>query len=36
MFNEVLAQRLSGDRSLVGVMIEGHLFDGCQALGKAP
>ncbi|HGM6310553.1 MAG: 3-deoxy-7-phosphoheptulonate synthase [Pseudomonas putida] len=34
VFNEVLEQRLAGDRSIVGVMIEGHLFDGCQALGK--
>ena len=34
VFNEVLAQRLAGDRSIVAVMIEGHLFDGCQALGK--
>ncbi len=34
VFNDVLAQRLAGDRSIVGVMIEGHLFDGCQALGK--
>ncbi|WP_252089035.1 3-deoxy-7-phosphoheptulonate synthase [Pseudomonas sp. MWU13-3659] len=34
VFEEVLAQRLGGDRSIVGVMLEGHLFDGCQALGK--
>jgi 3-deoxy-7-phosphoheptulonate synthase len=33
VFEDVLQQRLAGDRSLVGVMIEGHLFDGCQALG---
>jgi 3-deoxy-7-phosphoheptulonate synthase len=31
--SKMLQQRLAGDRSLVGVMIEGHLFDGCQALG---
>lgn len=34
VFEDVLAQRLAGDTSLVGVMLEGHLFDGCQALGK--
>ena len=34
VFAEVMEQRLAGDRSLVGVMIESHLFDGCQALGK--
>ncbi|MEE1924980.1 3-deoxy-7-phosphoheptulonate synthase [Pseudomonas sp. 148P] len=34
VFADVLEQRLAGDRSLVGVMIESHLFDGCQALGK--
>ncbi|WPO98162.1 3-deoxy-7-phosphoheptulonate synthase [Pseudomonas sp. HR96] len=33
VFNAVLEQRLEGDRSLVGMMLEGHLFDGCQALG---
>lgn len=33
VFNDVLEQRLEGDRSLVGLMLEGHLFDGCQALG---
>ena len=30
---EVLDQRLAGDRSLRGVMLESHLFDGCQPLG---
>ncbi|MBK5010260.1 3-deoxy-7-phosphoheptulonate synthase [Pseudomonas sp. S60] len=34
VFNDVLQQRLAGDHSLIGMMIEGHLFDGCQALGK--
>lgn len=34
VFEEVLRQRLAGDRSIVGMMIEGHLFEGCQALGK--
>lgn len=36
VFEQVLGQRLAGDTSLVGVMLEGHLFDGCQTLGKAP
>ncbi|MGE8406791.1 MAG: 3-deoxy-7-phosphoheptulonate synthase [Pseudomonas sp.] len=36
VLDDVLQQRLNGDRSLVGVMIESHLFDGCQALGKGP
>ena len=36
VFEDVLAQRLGGDTSIVGVMLEGHLFDGCQALGKGP
>ncbi|WP_442513712.1 3-deoxy-7-phosphoheptulonate synthase [Pseudomonas promysalinigenes] len=34
VFEDVLAQRLAGDRCIVGVMLEGHLFDGCQALEK--
>lgn len=29
----VVQQRLDGDLSLRGVMLESHLFDGCQALG---
>ncbi|MGE8045279.1 3-deoxy-7-phosphoheptulonate synthase [Pseudomonas monteilii] len=36
VLREVLAQREAGDRSLVGVMLESYLFDGCQALGKGP
>ncbi|WP_434771480.1 3-deoxy-7-phosphoheptulonate synthase [Pseudomonas entomophila] len=36
VLRDVLAQREAGDRSLVGVMLESHLFDGCQALGKGP
>ncbi|MDD2058288.1 3-deoxy-7-phosphoheptulonate synthase [Pseudomonas sp. GD03860] len=36
VFNEVLEQRLQGDASLIGMMLESHLFDGCQALGAAP
>lgn len=31
----VLAQRVAGDTSLRGVMLESHLFDGCQPLGGA-
>ncbi|RWU18844.1 3-deoxy-7-phosphoheptulonate synthase [Pseudomonas alkylphenolica] len=36
VFNQVLTQRLQGDRALIGMMLESHLFDGCQALGKEP
>ncbi|MBV6286135.1 3-deoxy-7-phosphoheptulonate synthase [Pseudomonas aegrilactucae] len=36
VFNQVLQQRLQGDRSIIGMMLESHLFEGCQALGKAP
>ncbi|MFK9095874.1 3-deoxy-7-phosphoheptulonate synthase [Pseudomonas guariconensis] len=36
VFEEVLEQRLQGDRAIIGMMLEGHLFDGCQALGKGP
>ncbi|MGE7957478.1 3-deoxy-7-phosphoheptulonate synthase [Pseudomonas sp. NPDC089530] len=32
VFNEVLEQRLQGDSTLVGVMLESHLFEGCQPL----
>jgi 3-deoxy-7-phosphoheptulonate synthase len=32
VFDDVLAQRLSGDHSLIGMMIESHLFEGCQAM----
>ncbi len=34
VFADVLQQRLQGDRSLVGMMLESHLFEGCQPLGK--
>lgn len=34
VFEDVLEQRLSGNTSLIGMMIESHLFDGCQALGE--
>ena len=33
VFANVLAQRLGGNRSLIGMMIESHLFEGCQPLG---
>ncbi|WP_416423347.1 3-deoxy-7-phosphoheptulonate synthase [Pseudomonas sp. App30] len=33
VFNDVLRQRLAGDRSLVATMLESHLFEGCQAIG---
>lgn len=35
VFNDVLAQRLAGDHSLVGMMLESHLFEGCQPLNPA-
>jgi len=35
VFNEVLEQRLQGDRSLIGMMIESHLFEGCQPLSES-
>jgi len=36
VFDEVLRQRLDGDGSVVGMMLEGHLHHGAQALGKGP
>jgi 3-deoxy-7-phosphoheptulonate synthase len=35
VFNDVLEQRLQGDRSLIGMMIESHLFEGCQPLSPS-
>ena len=35
VFNDVLQQRLQGNRSLIGMMLESHLFEGCQPLGAA-
>ena len=32
VLHEVIDQRLAGDSSLRGVMLESHLFDGCQPL----
>ena len=32
VLDSVIEQRLAGDASLRGVMLESHLFDGCQAL----
>ncbi|WJN58093.1 3-deoxy-7-phosphoheptulonate synthase [Pseudomonas sp. SO81] len=34
VLRDVLDQRLAGDASLRGVMLESHLFDGCQALSS--
>ncbi|WP_434700205.1 3-deoxy-7-phosphoheptulonate synthase [Pseudomonas sp. D1-1] len=33
VFNDVLEQRLLGNRALIGMMLESHLFEGCQPLG---
>ncbi|WP_447797292.1 3-deoxy-7-phosphoheptulonate synthase [Pseudomonas moraviensis] len=35
VFNDVLEQRLRGDRSLIGMMLESHLFEGCQPLSNS-
>lgn len=35
VFNEVLEQRLRGNHSLIGAMLESHLFEGCQPLSAA-
>lgn len=35
VFNDVLEQRLRGDRSLIGMMLESHLFEGCQPLSAS-
>ena len=35
VFNEVLDQRLRGDTSLIGMMLESHLFEGCQPLSAS-
>ncbi|NVZ29297.1 3-deoxy-7-phosphoheptulonate synthase [Pseudomonas gingeri] len=32
VFADVLEQRQQGDRSLIGMMLESHLFEGCQPL----
>ncbi|RRV10740.1 3-deoxy-7-phosphoheptulonate synthase [Pseudomonas sp. v388] len=34
VFNDVLQQRLDGDHTLIGMMLESHLFDGCQPLSQ--
>ncbi|KPY37984.1 Phospho-2-dehydro-3-deoxyheptonate aldolase [Pseudomonas syringae pv. primulae] len=34
VFDDVLQQRLQGNTSLIGMMVESHLFDGCQPLSK--
>ena len=33
VFRDVLAQRAAGDRGIIGLMLESHLFAGKQALG---
>ncbi|MGX9566109.1 3-deoxy-7-phosphoheptulonate synthase [Pseudomonas viciae] len=35
VFNDVLEQRLQGNRALVGMMLESHLFEGCQPLSPS-
>ena len=35
VFNDVLEQRLGGNRALIGMMIESHLFEGCQPLSAS-
>ncbi|WP_353187435.1 3-deoxy-7-phosphoheptulonate synthase [Pseudomonas sp.] len=35
VFNEVLEQRLRGNHSLIGAMLESHLFEGCQPLSTS-
>lgn len=34
VFNDVLQQRLDGDHTLIGMMLESHLFEGCQPLSQ--
>jgi len=35
VFNDVLEQRLRGNHSLIGMMLESHLFEGCQPLSTS-
>lgn len=35
VFNDVLVQRLQGDDSLIGMMLESHLFEGCQPVSDS-
>lgn len=35
VFNHVLNQRLQGDQSLIGMMLESHLFEGCQPISDS-
>jgi 3-deoxy-7-phosphoheptulonate synthase len=35
VFNDVLRQRLAGDRTLIGMMLESHLFEGAQPLSAS-
>jgi 3-deoxy-7-phosphoheptulonate synthase len=34
VFNDVLQQRMDGDTSLIGMMLESHLHEGCQPLSQ--
>ncbi|MBV4469298.1 3-deoxy-7-phosphoheptulonate synthase [Pseudomonas siliginis] len=35
VFNDVLEQRLHGNHALIGMMLESHLFEGCQPLSSS-
>ncbi|MDH0747732.1 3-deoxy-7-phosphoheptulonate synthase [Pseudomonas sp. GD03842] len=35
VFNDVLQQRLAGNQTLIGMMLESHLFEGCQPLSES-
>ncbi|WP_434676858.1 3-deoxy-7-phosphoheptulonate synthase [Pseudomonas sp. R1-18] len=35
VFNAVLDQRMQGNRALIGMMLESHLFEGCQSLNQS-
>lgn len=35
VFNDVLEQRLQGNHTLIGMMLESHLFEGCQPLSPS-
>jgi 3-deoxy-7-phosphoheptulonate synthase len=35
VFNDVLAQRLQGEQTLIGMMLESHLFEGCQPISDS-
>jgi len=35
VFNDVLEQRQHGNRALIGMMLESHLFEGCQPISPS-